>query len=339
MAHPIAHRRADPAGPTAKPPTPVDGIGKVIYASEVEGGLPDSYEGAWADGKIHGHGIYSYSDGSVFEGDFVEGKMHGRGAFNFGNGAKYDGDWADDERCGYGMLYKPNGETFAGYWKHSRVHGEGIMKYSNGDKYVGGWAKGKKHGEGEIHYANKDVFRGMFANGKASGEGTITYAARAAPEEAGEAHGQLGAGASEGGDGLVPTEPSAIRRTIYTEVDDGCPSDSDSDAGGEAELLMSFESFDVGIAVRPIGLGGGGVAIQPIGVAGSPMVVPMSNPTPAGKPRPVGNAGALARAHAARSNAAAARQNRLAELKAKRPVSQRRASLVALEEGGGGDTE
>ena len=42
----------------------------------------DTYEGAWKDDNMHGKGVYSYSDGSVYEGDFQNGVKCGHGIQN-----------------------------------------------------------------------------------------------------------------------------------------------------------------------------------------------------------------------------------------------------------------
>lgn len=42
----------------------------MTYHSDVDGpcAIAEKYEGEWIDGKMHGKGIYYYSDGSVYDG-------------------------------------------------------------------------------------------------------------------------------------------------------------------------------------------------------------------------------------------------------------------------------
>lgn len=66
----------------------------MAYTSqEEESILVERYEGEWFEGKMHGKGIYQYSDGSVYEGAWVSGKMQGKGQFRYPNGNLYDGDF------------------------------------------------------------------------------------------------------------------------------------------------------------------------------------------------------------------------------------------------------
>ena len=55
-----------------------------------------TYEGEWANDKWHGHGTWVLcgADGHAQEryvGEMFEGKMHGRGAYSYSDGSTYDG--------------------------------------------------------------------------------------------------------------------------------------------------------------------------------------------------------------------------------------------------------
>lgn len=71
------------------------GRGVMIYSnsSDPDNKIEEKYEGEWVDGKMHGRGIYYYSDGTVYDGTWAEGKMHGKGVFVYPNGNKYDGEF------------------------------------------------------------------------------------------------------------------------------------------------------------------------------------------------------------------------------------------------------
>ena len=45
-----------------------------------------SYEGEWAEGKMHGKGKETYADGDSYEGEWAEGNMHGKGTYTHANG-------------------------------------------------------------------------------------------------------------------------------------------------------------------------------------------------------------------------------------------------------------
>ena len=52
-------------------------IGTFTYGKgEWEG---DKYEGKWKNGKRHGHGTYTWSNGVKFVGEWKDGKRHGHG--------------------------------------------------------------------------------------------------------------------------------------------------------------------------------------------------------------------------------------------------------------------
>ena len=38
----------------------------------------NTYQGEWRNGKMHGHGIYTWTTGDRFEGDWRDGKINGR---------------------------------------------------------------------------------------------------------------------------------------------------------------------------------------------------------------------------------------------------------------------
>jgi hypothetical protein len=45
-------------------------------------------------------------------GDFVNGKKHGKGKYTFSNGDEYDGEWAEDKKHGAGKyVYKISGSS------------------------------------------------------------------------------------------------------------------------------------------------------------------------------------------------------------------------------------
>lgn len=37
------------------------------------------YVGEYKDDKMHGKGIYTFKDGSIYEGEYLKGEKHGKG--------------------------------------------------------------------------------------------------------------------------------------------------------------------------------------------------------------------------------------------------------------------
>ncbi|GLD59059.1 alsin-like isoform X3 [Lates japonicus] len=84
-----------------------DGYGECIIPNKVLN-KPDTYQGHWKDGKIHGFGKYKYASGEVYEGCFCDGQRHGYGMLSSGKQARtsssvFIGQWVQDRKTGYGV--------------------------------------------------------------------------------------------------------------------------------------------------------------------------------------------------------------------------------------------
>jgi lipopolysaccharide transport protein LptA len=55
------------------------------------------YVGDFKDGKFHGHGTFTWTNGDVYVGEWKDGAMHGQGTFTTANGDKYVGEWKDGQ--------------------------------------------------------------------------------------------------------------------------------------------------------------------------------------------------------------------------------------------------
>ena len=75
------------------------------------------YLGEYKDGKKHGKGRYTWSDGGIYVGNWKDGKEHGQGTYTSPVGRKYVGEWREG---------KPWNITI--YGKSGII----IMKYVNG---------------------------------------------------------------------------------------------------------------------------------------------------------------------------------------------------------------
>ena len=46
------------------------------------------YSGGWKDGKKHGKGTRTHSDGGIYAGEWKDGEMHGKGTMTYQEGGK-----------------------------------------------------------------------------------------------------------------------------------------------------------------------------------------------------------------------------------------------------------
>ena len=84
----------------------------------------------------------------VYVGDLKDGKRHGQGTLTFSDGRKYEGEYRDDKRHGQGTLTKPNGDKYVGEFKDGKQDSQGTETYSDGSSYEGEWKDGYRTGQG-----------------------------------------------------------------------------------------------------------------------------------------------------------------------------------------------
>ncbi|MBR6070148.1 MAG: hypothetical protein IKP78_06125 [Ruminococcus sp.] len=133
------------------------------------------YEGELGfTGKMHGKGVFSYTNGDRYEGGYNEGLKHGKGVFTWADGMCYDGEYENDMRSGKGIFRYTNGDVYEGEWKDNVKNGQGIFYYKNGDRYEGGYSNSLKEGHGVYYYQNGNVFEGEWQGDKRHGEGILT---------------------------------------------------------------------------------------------------------------------------------------------------------------------
>ena len=78
----------------------------------------------------------------VYKGDVKNGKPHGQGTETLSDGRKYEGEWKDGERNGQGTGSSTDGEKYSGEWKDGKKYGQGTLTYPERDKFLGEF-KGK----------------------------------------------------------------------------------------------------------------------------------------------------------------------------------------------------
>ncbi|MBC8306319.1 MAG: caspase family protein [Pelagibacterales bacterium] len=117
-----------------------------------------------------------YADGK-YVGQTKDGKPHGQGTITWTNGDSYNGEWQNGKRTGYGNLIftLDNGDKYIGELYNNLWDGQGTYIYKAGDKYVGGYNNGKMEGQGTYTWVNGDKYEGQHKDGIRSGQGTYTY--------------------------------------------------------------------------------------------------------------------------------------------------------------------
>ena len=109
----------------------------ILKTYQLNGTLHSTYAGDFENGKMHGHGKYTFHTHPVFqeyEGDFENGEMHGTGKMMMKNGDAYDGEFQHDLMHGRGKLTfafsedgSPDGSQYEGDFDEGRMHGHGKM--------------------------------------------------------------------------------------------------------------------------------------------------------------------------------------------------------------------
>ena len=112
------------------------------------------YVGEEIDGKRHGQGTVTYSNGKKYVGEFKNGKKHGQGTQTWSNGKKYVGEFKNGKRNGQGTMTYSDGRKYVGGVKNGKWDGKGVSTALDGQRwytlYDGEWKKGKKHGQGKL---------------------------------------------------------------------------------------------------------------------------------------------------------------------------------------------
>ncbi len=90
-----------------------------------------SYVGGIVDGKRHGFGELTFSNGSKYIGEFKDGKKEGRGTY-VTKREMYVGEWKNDAKNGYGVQYESDGSRYEGIFMHDKTNGRGVFTYKDG---------------------------------------------------------------------------------------------------------------------------------------------------------------------------------------------------------------
>ncbi|XP_066146577.1 MORN repeat-containing protein 3-like isoform X2 [Euwallacea fornicatus] len=96
------------------------------------------YRGYWKNGKMHGHGLRIYSDGSFYIGEFRNGKRQEHGQQRYPDGAFFDGEFKNDVKEGLGIFVRADGNRYEGEWHNDLKHGKGLFFHLGSGKLQDG---------------------------------------------------------------------------------------------------------------------------------------------------------------------------------------------------------
>jgi DnaJ-class molecular chaperone len=108
----------------------------------------DKYEGMAFDEMMHGQGMFTFGDGSVFSGQFRFDKMDGQGKLVFANGDVYTGGFAGGHFYGEGKMVFANGDRYMGTFLNDTYHGQGVFISHTGEVFSGQWDHGSLMADG-----------------------------------------------------------------------------------------------------------------------------------------------------------------------------------------------
>eukprot|EP01038_Epipyxis_sp_PR26KG_P004738 gene4738-6646_t len=172
-------------GEATKKDTDIDIIKRLVDEVAIKS-IITGYEGALnAEGRRHGYGKETFSDGTRYEGYYVNGCREGFGVMTYLHGDIHKGDWKNGRLNGYALFIFSDGGTYRGNCKDGLMDGFGIMKLPDVFEYEGEWKDGLKHGYGILTFAKKpsndgsnhigEKYVGNFQNDQYDGDGTMTY--------------------------------------------------------------------------------------------------------------------------------------------------------------------
>ncbi|XP_026231827.1 alsin-like isoform X2 [Anabas testudineus] len=157
-----------------------DGYGECVMSNKVLN-KPDTYQGHWRDGKIHGFGKYMYSSGEVYEGCFCDGQRQGYGMLSSGKLARtsssvFIGQWVQDRKTGYGVYDDiTRGEKYMGLWLDDQRHGSAVVVTQCSMYYEGTFKENKMSGSGLLMSDDDTAFYGEFSDDwTVSGKGVLS---------------------------------------------------------------------------------------------------------------------------------------------------------------------
>lgn len=132
------------------------------------------YVGQFQNGKAHGHGVLTGTNGDVYDGTFRNDIIHGKGTLSIRhgpmNGTVFSGNF-ENGTAGDGKVEYANGDVYTGPWQGLLKEGNGVVTWSDGRTYNGYFESDQLNGHGSIKYPDGKVYEGNFVNGQKDGPG------------------------------------------------------------------------------------------------------------------------------------------------------------------------
>lgn len=135
----------------------------------------DKYFGYLKDGKMTGHGTFTFANGDKYVGIYKDGKRNGRGTLFPKNGSTMEGIYKD-RSFQYGVAIHDIGTTYAGELKNYQPHGKGTWHSKKGYflVYEGEFKNGMRHGQGILTNTKTGAYyEGEFEDGSRTGFGKL----------------------------------------------------------------------------------------------------------------------------------------------------------------------
>ena len=119
-----------------------NGYGTLTFSSGENTG--QSYLGQFKNGKAHGQGKTSWSNGGSHTGSYKKGNADGLGTKIWSNGSQYIGHFLDNKHHGQGKYTYPDGRTREGTFVDGNFH-FGVQRTPGGSISEGTFVNGKLH--------------------------------------------------------------------------------------------------------------------------------------------------------------------------------------------------
>ena len=105
------------------------GMGVATYSN----GTVTRYVGQFANGVYSGKGVLLFTNGSFSAGNWQNGKLHGKGGYTTEGGAFFAGDLTNGIRNGTGILVYKDNSFVKGYYKDDKLIGRCVNVWSDGN--------------------------------------------------------------------------------------------------------------------------------------------------------------------------------------------------------------
>lgn len=86
--------------------------------------------GEWYEGRWHGAGRATFTNGDSYDGQYSFDQRHGRGTYHWNDGRIYSGGFVADRREGHGVYTWPDGAKYEGYFRDGQHDGQGTYRVS-----------------------------------------------------------------------------------------------------------------------------------------------------------------------------------------------------------------